>query len=110
MDVSQMRDLEQSKLFAHFLNRLKEIKEADGSSLFDHTTITLGSNIHSIHYLTNCPTIVTGGGAGIKHGRHLVMQPKTPLCNLWLSLLNGSGIAAESHGDSTGMIEELFPA
>lgn len=110
MDVSQMRDLEQSKLFAHFLDRLKGIKEVDGSSLFDHTTITLGSNIHSIHYLTNCPTIVTGGGAGIKHGRHLVMQPKTPLCNLWLSLLNGSGIAAESHGDSTGMIEELFPA
>lgn len=110
MDVSQQRDLKQSELLAHFIDRLKGIKEADGSSLFDNTTVTLGSNIHSIHYLTNCPTIVTGGGAGIQHGRHIVAAPKTPLCNLWLSLLNGSGIASESHGDSNGQLEELFTA
>ena len=108
--VSQERDRKQSELFAHFIGRLKATKEPDGSNLFDHTTLTLGSNIHSIHYLTNCPTIVTGGGSGIKHGRHLVMPEKTPLCNLWLSLLNGSGIEAESHGDSKGRIEELFIA
>lgn len=107
-EISKMRDQMQSELFAHFIDRLKAVKEADGSSLFDHTTLTLGSNIHSIHYLTNCPTIVTGGGSGIQHGRHLVMPEKTPLCNLWLSLLNGTGIEAESHGDSTGQIEELF--
>lgn len=106
--VSQDRDRKQSELLAHFIDRLKSTKEVDGSSLFDHTTLTLGSNIHSIHYLTNCPTIVTGGGAGIRHGRHLVMPEKTPLCNLWLSLLHGSGIAASSHGDSTGVIDELF--
>lgn len=105
---SQERDRKQAELFAHFISRLKATKEADGSSLFDHTTLTLGSNINSIHYLTNCPTIVTGGGSGIQHGRHLVMEPKTPLCNLWLSLLNGSGIKTESHGDSTGQIGELF--
>ncbi len=110
METSQMRDLEQSKLLARFLDRLQGIREADGSSLLDHTTVTLGSNIHSIHYLTNCPTIVAGGGAGIKHGRHLVTAPKTPLCNLWLSLLRGSGLEAESHGDSTGTIEDLFVA
>lgn len=108
MEVSQMRDLEQSKLFAHFLDRLKAVKEADGSSLFDHSTVVLGSNIHSIHYLTNCPTIVAGGGAGIRHGRHLVLPPKTPLCNLWLSLLQGAGLEADSHGDSSGTIETLF--
>ncbi|MDF1738747.1 MAG: DUF1552 domain-containing protein [Verrucomicrobiales bacterium] len=108
-DVSEQRDAKQSELFAHFIDRMKGIQEADGSSLFDNTTLTLGTNINSIHYLNNCPTLVTGGGSGIKHGRHLVMKdPKSPLCNLWLSLLNGSGIEAESHGDSTGIIEELF--
>lgn len=110
MDVSQQRDLKQSELFAHFLDRLKAIEEADGSSLFDHTTVTLGSNIHSIHYLTNCPTIVAGNGSGVIHGRHLVTPAKTPLCNLWLSLLQGSGIEAESHGDSTGTLDSLFAA
>ncbi len=33
---------------------------------------------------------------------------KTPLCNLWLTLLQGIGIPLESHGDSTGTIKELF--
>ena len=88
---------------------LKASKEPDGSSLFDHVSLTFGSNINSIHYLNNCPTLITGGGAGVKHGRHLVMDdPKTPLCNLWLSLLRGSGIEVESHGDSTGVIEGLM--
>jgi hypothetical protein len=51
----------------------------------------------------------TGGGAGVTHGQHFVMKnAKTPLCNLWLSLLKGSGIDVELHGDSTGVIEELF--
>lgn len=108
-EVSEQRDVKQSELLAHFIDRMKAIKQTDGSSLFDHTTLTLGTNINSIHYLTNCPTIVTGGGSGFKHGRHLVMEdPKSPLCNLWLSQLNGSGIKTESHGDSTGVIDELF--
>ncbi|MDF1811889.1 MAG: DUF1552 domain-containing protein [Verrucomicrobiales bacterium] len=107
-EVSKQRDQKQSELFAHFIDRLKATPDGEGTSLFDNTTLTLGTNIHSIHYLTNCPTVVTGGGSGIQHGRHFVMEPKTPLCNLWLSLLNGSGIPTESHGDSTGQIDELF--
>jgi hypothetical protein len=109
--VSQSRDTAHAKLLAEFIDKLKASKEADGSSLFDNCSITLGTNLSSVHNLRNCPTIVTGGGAGIKHGRHLVMSDqKTPLCNLWLSLLNGSGIKAEAHGDSTGVIRELFEA
>ena len=109
LGVSEMRDEKQTELFAYLIDKLKATQEADGSSLFDHISLSYGSNIESIHYLRNCPTILTGGGAGVKHGRHLVMEdPKTPLCNLWLSLLQGSGIQADSHGDSNGIIEELF--
>jgi len=107
-EVSEARDKKHAELLAHFIDRLKASKEPDGSSLFDHVSLTFGSNINSIHYLNNCPTLVTGGGAGVQHGRHLVMDdPKTPLCNLWLSLLRGSGIDVESHGDSNGVIEGL---
>lgn len=109
MDVSRLRDQKQSELFAHFIKRLKDTPDSNGTTLFDNSTVALGSNINSIHYLTNCPTIITGGGAGVKHGRQLVLNdPQTPLCNLWLSLLNGSGIDIASHGDSTGRIDELF--
>ena len=109
MEASKLRDQKQSELLAHLIDRLKATKEPDGTSLFDHVCLSYGSNIQSIHYLDNCPTIITGGGAGVKHGRHLVMpNPKTPLCNLWLTLLQGTGIDVLSHGDSTGVIEELL--
>lgn len=108
MEVSEMRDRKQSELFAGFIDKLKASKEPDGSSLFDHVCLSYGSNIQSIHYLDNCPTVITGGGSGVNHGRHLVMPDKTPLCNLWLSLLKGTGIEVESHGDSTGTIDELW--
>lgn len=108
-EVSEKRDQTHAELIAYFIDRLKASKEPDGSSLYDNISIAFGSNINSIHYLTNCPTLITGGGAGVRHGRHLVMSDRrTPLCNLWLSLLNGSGVDVKSHGDSTGMIDELF--
>ncbi len=109
MEVSRKRDRKNSELLAYFIDKLKASKEADGSSLYDHISLSFGSNINSIHYLTNCPALITGGGAGVKHGRHLVMKDaKTPLCNLWLSLLQGTGLEVESHGDSTGTLGELF--
>jgi hypothetical protein len=109
MEASQLRDAKQSELLAGLIAKLKATREADGSSLFDHTTLVYGSNIQSIHSLENCPTLVTGGGSGIKLGQHLVMKdPKTPLCNLWLTLLRGNGLEAPSHGDSTGLIQELL--
>lgn len=108
-EVSEMRDQKNSELLARFIDKLKKTQEPDGSSLFDHVSLSYGSNIHSVHHLVNCPTVIAGGGAGVKHGRHLVMaDPKTPLCNLWLSLLRGVGLEVDSHGDSSGVIDELF--
>lgn len=109
--VSESRDTAHAKLLAGFLDKLKSSTEADGSTLYDQCAITLGTNLSSVHTLKNCPTLITGGGAGFKHGRHIVMDnPKTPLCNLWLSTLRGSGIATDSFGDSTGVIPQLFEA
>lgn len=108
-EVSQIRDKAHSEMLGGFFDRLKSIDDGDGKNLFDNSTIAFGSNISYLHTLTNCPTLIAGGGAGVKQGQHLVMEnTKTPLCNLWLSLLQGSGIQAESFGDSTGVIEELF--
>ncbi len=107
--ISQKRDEQHSKMLAEFFDKLKATTDSDGSTLFDNSTITFGSNINSMHSLVNCPTLVAGGGSGIKQGQHLVMENnKTPLCNLWLSLLKGSGIEADSFGDATGTIEGLL--
>jgi len=106
-EVSELRDRKQSELLAGLLDKLKATKEADGSTLFDNVALSYGSNINSIHYLTNCPSLVSGGGAGIKLGEHIVKEKGTPLCNLWLTLLNGCGVQVDSHGDSNGVINEL---
>ena len=109
--VSQDRDRANAKLMAGFIDKLKASNEPDGSTLFDNISIAMGSNLSSVHTLNNCPTVIAGGGAGFQQGRHLVMSDsKTPLCNLWLSMLQGSGIKVDSFGDSTGRIEELFKA
>ena len=107
MEASQYRDTVQSEMLATLLDSLKATKSLDGSSLFDHTTVVFGSNIRSIHYLDNCPTLIAGGGAGIRLGQHIVQPKNTPLCNVWLTLLKGSGIEAERFGDSTGIVREL---
>ena len=108
LEASQKRDLVQSELLAGLIDRLKETKEADGSRLFDHTCLVFGSNIRNVHYLDNCPTILTGGGAGIKLGQHFVVSKDTPLCNAWLTLLQGLGVNVPRHGDSTGVIKDLI--
>ena len=70
-------------------------------------SLAFGSNISSIHYLDNCPTLITGGGSNLKLGQHVVLPKDTPLCNVWLTMLQGSGIRADQHGDSTGVVSQL---
>jgi hypothetical protein len=84
--------------------------EPDGSSLFDHTTVVYGSNIRTGHSLDNCPTLVAGRGAGLRLGENIVASKGTPLCNVWLTILRGSGVDVTGFGDSTGVLEPLASA
>jgi hypothetical protein len=108
VESSRQRDLAQSELLAGLIAKLKTTKEPDGSSLFDHTTVVYGSNIRTGHSLDNCPTLITGRGAGVKLGENIVVTKGTPLSNAWLTLLQGSGIEAASFGDSTGPLREII--
>ena len=108
LQASQRRDIAHGELLAGLIDKLKSITQPDGKRLFDHTTLVFGSNIRSVHYLDNCPTILAGGGAGIRLGQHIVTPKDTPLCNAWLTLLRGIGVNTTRHGDSTGIIPDLI--
>jgi hypothetical protein len=108
MDASQKRDQVQSELLAGFLDRLESEKDAEGRSLLDSTVVVFGSNLRTVHTLENCPTLVAGRGAGLKLGQNIVVPRNTPLCNVWLTLLQGVGIDVERHGDSSGVVKELI--
>ena len=108
LDASKRRDLAQSELLAGLIDKLKATKEADGSRLFDHVALAYGSNIRTEHNLDNCPTLLSGGGAGIKLGQNIVVPKDTPLCNVWLTMLNGIGVQSERHGDSSGPLKGII--
>ena len=108
--ASRERDRKCSELFGHFLDRLKEAKDIDGSRLFDNCIVSYGTNLRSGHELKNLPAIVSGGGAkGIKHGRHIILpEEDTPLANYWLTLMQQAGVPIEKFSHSTGNVPELL--
>lgn len=110
IQASRERDKKCSGLLAHFLDRLKEAKDSDGSRLFDNCIVSYGSNLRSGHQLKNVPAILSGGGAkDISLGRHLALPKKdTPLANYWLTLMQQAGVPAEKFSHSTGILPELI--
>jgi hypothetical protein len=97
------------KLFADYLEKLRNTPEGDGS-LLDNAIILFGSGISNSDRHTHgpLPTLLVGGGAGtLKGGRHLIYPEHTPLTNLQLTLLNKLGVRTEKLGDSTGQFNEL---
>jgi hypothetical protein len=97
------------KLFADYLEKLRQTPDGDGS-LLDHVILLYGGGISNSdrHSHGPLPTLVLGGGGGtIKGGRHLVYPDDTPLSNLHVTLLNQMGVPAEKLGDSTGQFKEL---
>ena len=87
------------KHFDQFLWDLDQIDEQDGS-LLDHTTVVFGSNFgnSSDHTCDRLPILVAGGG--YRHQGYRVLEPRTPLCNLYLELLHKHNIDAGSFGSS----------
>jgi len=47
------------------------------------------------------------GGGRIKSGQHIASPGNTPLCNLYLTMLDCMGIQTPRFGDSTGPIRGL---
>lgn len=101
-------ETETLKLLRDFLGRLKSTTE-DGSTLLDLTSVFVGSNLGdgSSHSIKNLPALVAGGG--FKHGKNLSLPEGTPLCNLYVSLLQRLGVPVAQFGTSTGPLRGLDP-
>ena len=94
---------------AYFLNKLKGLDEG-GKSLLDNSMVMFGCGIKcgNLHLEENLPIALAGGGKGtLRGGRRLRFEKKTPLCNLYLSMLYRMGVKEESFGDSTGQLQGL---
>src|SRR5436309_705401 len=95
--------------FAYFLNKLKSVKEGEGT-LLDNCMIVYGGAIGdgNRHNHDDLPILLAGrGGGALKPGRHVRLERETPMTNLYLSMLDRLGVPAERIGDSTGRLENI---
>jgi hypothetical protein len=93
--------------FAYLLDHFAGVEEA-GSQLLDNCLILYGSGISDgdRHNHDDLPIMMVGKGGGrIKKPSHLQYPKDTPLCNLYLWMLNQVGVKADSFGDSTGVLK-----
>ncbi len=91
------------------LERMQGLDE-NGRSLLDNSLVMFGSTLRdgNAHDPHNLPLLLAGRGGGkVRPGRRLRAPVDTPLCNLYLSILECFGIEMESFGDSTGRLEGL---
>lgn len=137
-----MDDLTQSdtfniRQFSYFLDRLSEVRDADGT-LLDSTMALYGSGMafgHS-HGNANLPILLAGGRAlGIRHGRHIdynaagkpegyaysldvparhyaichnPVNRRAHLSNLLLTMAQKMDVRTERFADSNGVISEVL--
>ena len=100
--IAQLQRIETSivSCFASLLSQMKS-KPESGASLLDHTSVLFGSNLGNAnaHHARNLPIFLAGGG--YDHGQFVAAREGTPLCNLFVRMLNDAGLDTESFGQST---------
>ncbi|PQO36351.1 DUF1552 domain-containing protein [Bremerella cremea] len=93
-----------------FVRGLDSVQEEEGS-LLDSTSVLLTSNLGnaSSHSNRNMPVLFAGGG--FEHGQHLAFDKNNnyPLPNLYLSVLQQSGLDVDQFATSTGTMNGLEP-
>ncbi len=97
--------------YAYILSRMKQVKEADGSSLLDNAVVTYGAGLGdgATHQYFDLPLIVSGRAQGaIKQGRFVQCKSGTLNSNMWLTVAKLMGLETEQYADSTGLISELW--
>jgi Protein of unknown function (DUF1552) len=99
--------------FAYLTQRMKDIREGDGS-LLDNSILMAASSLFDgdAHGANQLPILLTGKGGGtLETGRILDYLGKEDeqrkACSLHLSLMDRMGVKLDRFGDATARLEEL---
>ena len=94
--------------FAYFLQRLKSMKEGDGS-LLDGTMVLYGCCTSTTHVTHNYPLVLAGGNKlGLRHGHFRQFGENVPLSNLFVTMLDRMQVPVKSFKDSTGELRDML--
>ena len=98
-------DLFLSQRIAHFLERLNNYQDRNGSVL-DNTIVLYGSGASTTHNSHNLPTPIAGGAnMGLKHGNYWRGEGETRMSNAYLSILRALKVEQEMFSDSTSTLD-----
>jgi hypothetical protein len=95
--------------FAKWLTKLKSISEGD-SNLLDNCMIVYGAGLSdgNRHSHEDLPTLMAGSaGKHFQTGRRIVCRRETPMCNLFLTMMDRMGVRTEHFGDANGPLQGL---
>ncbi len=95
--------------FGYLLQRMSAVREGDGT-LLDNSMILYGSGISDgdRHNHDDLPILMAGQAGGtIQTGRHIRYKNGTPLCNLYVWMMQQMGVQTNKFGDSNGVIDQL---
>ena len=95
--------------FAKWIGKMKDIKEGD-STLLDNSMIVYGAGLAdgNKHSHEDLPTVIAGrAGGSFQTGRSIVYRKETPMCNLFLTMMDRMGVPTEHFGDSSGPLDGL---
>ncbi len=99
-----------TKQFAGWLEKLKSIREGD-STLLDNSMIVYGAGLAdgNRHNHEDLPTLIAGRGGDnfFKPGRRIKYRRETPMCNLFLTMMDRMGVHEDYFGDSSGRVDGL---
>jgi hypothetical protein len=95
--------------FAKWAMKLKQTKDGD-SNLLDSSMVVYGAGLSdgNRHLHEDLPTMIAGNAGGaFKTGRYIKYRRETPMCNLFLTMMDRMGVHVEDFGDSTGRVTGL---
>ncbi|HIE95418.1 MAG: DUF1552 domain-containing protein [Fuerstiella sp.] len=105
--IQQLKKIEKALVscFGDLLGQLKS-KQEGTTTLLDSTMVLFGSNLGNAnaHDPRNLPILLAGGR--YNHGQYVAhdSNDNTPLCNLFVSMLNGMDIETDSFATSSGSL------
>ena len=95
---------DQGYIVRGFLDRLKELKNADGTSTLDSSMVVYGSSIADghAHEEKNLPILLAGGGGGtLKTGYYVAPRRSTSMSQLHLALLQRMDFPLDQFAETT---------
>ncbi|WDE99350.1 DUF1552 domain-containing protein [Lentisphaera profundi] len=107
--VAKQRDHKCMELLGYLIGKLKSTKDKNGLNLYDTSLLAYGSNIRNTHTIKDFPVILSGGAIKkLRLGESFKLPKATPLQNVWLTLLQETGVPVKSFSSSTGTVKGIL--